>query len=256
MTKLPLAPPIFLSLVVFLPLALTPLFLLSPPVFLPPPVILSPPVLLPLALAPPFLLLSQFFCLLRSSYLFGSFCFFLSLTSSGFPSSSNPLVASTGFPICLIPPSFFAISTAFATSFFAMFRLFSPFHPMPFSPGAHSITPISPFPIQIKCTSLLLEDDQAFHCPVSPLSTHKKQLRQQIKKANWEKLQSQPVVVTMEEANIWFLLSSCKCTQEIKLNIEWQMTVLSKKINIDFMDGITLLTALDWVKNSKLCNKH
>lgn len=35
------------------------------------------------------------------------------------------------------------------------------------------------------------------------------------------------------------LFSSCECTQEVKLNIEWQMALLSKKVNMDFTDEIS-----------------
>lgn len=59
-----------------------------------------------------------------------------------------------------------------------------------------------------------------------------------------------------EEVNARLLFSNCVFTQEIKLNIEWQMAVLLKKVNIDFTDRITSLAALHWVKNFKLCNKH
>ena len=64
------------------------------------------------------------------------------------------------------------------------------------------------------------------------------------------------MVATIEEANVQLLFSSCGCTQEIKLKIEWQMAFLLKKVNIDFADGIALLAALHWVENFKICNKH
>ena len=65
-----------------------------------------------------------------------------------------------------------------------------------------------------------------------------------MEEAKWEKLRSQPVAATMEEANARLLFSSCGCTQEVKLNVEWQMAVLSKKVNMDFTDGIASLAAL------------
>ena len=59
-----------------------------------------------------------------------------------------------------------------------------------------------------------------------------------------------------EEANARLIFSSCGCTQEVKLKVEWQMALLSKKVNMDFTDGIASLAALHWVENFKLCNKH
>ena len=64
------------------------------------------------------------------------------------------------------------------------------------------------------------------------------------------------MVATIEEVNKQILFGSCGCIQEIKLNIEWQMAGLLKKINVDFMDRIVLLAALYWVKNFQLCNKY
>ena len=52
------------------------------------------------------------------------------------------------------------------------------------------------------------------------------------------------------------LFSSFGCTQEVKLKVEWQMALLTKKVNINFTDGIASLAALHWVQNFKLCNKH
>ena len=61
------------------------------------------------------------------------------------------------------------------------------------------------------------------------------------------------MAATTEEANTWLLFSSCGCTQEVKLNVERQMALLLKKVNIDFMDKIASLAALHFVKNCKLC---
>lgn len=77
-----------------------------------------------------------------------------------------------------------------------------------------------------------------------------------MEEANREKLRSEVVAVTTEEANAWLLFSSCGCTEEVTLNIDWQMAVLSKNVNMDFTDGIASLAALYWVENFKLCNKH
>lgn len=60
----------------------------------------------------------------------------------------------------------------------------------------------------------------------------------------------------MEERNARLLFSSCRCTQEVKLKVEWQIAFLLKKVNMDFTDGIASLAALHWVENFKLCNKH
>ena len=68
-----------------------------------------------------------------------------------------------------------------------------------------------------------------------------------MEEANWEKFRGQPMAPTIEEANARLLFSSCGCTQEVKLKVEWQMALLSKKVNIDFTDGIASLAALYWV---------
>ena len=73
---------------------------------------------------------------------------------------------------------------------------------------------------------------------------YKKRLQQEIKEANWKKFRGQPVAATTEEMNVRLLFSSCGCTQEVKLKVEWQMALLSKKINMDFTDGIASLAAL------------
>lgn len=53
------------------------------------------------------------------------------------------------------------------------------------------------------------------------------------------------------------MFNCCGYTPEIKLNIEWQMTFLIKKINLDMMDKIVVkLVDLYWVKNFKPCNKY
>ena len=75
-------------------------------------------------------------------------------------------------------------------------------------------------------------------------------------KANREKLRNLPVAVAMGEANARLLFSTFECTQEVKLNIEWQMAILSKKINMDFTDRIASLAALHGVEIFKFCNKH
>ena len=77
-----------------------------------------------------------------------------------------------------------------------------------------------------------------------------------MEEVNRKKLQDQPMMAMVEEANAQLLFSDCRCTSEIKLNNEWQMTFLSKKVNMDFTDGITLFTTLHLVKNFKFYNKH
>ena len=77
-----------------------------------------------------------------------------------------------------------------------------------------------------------------------------------MEEANWKKIRGQPGAATTEEANARLLFSSCGCSQEVKLKVEWQMSLLSKKVNIDFTDEIASLVALYLVENFKLCNKH
>ena len=52
------------------------------------------------------------------------------------------------------------------------------------------------------------------------------------------------------------MFSYCRCTLEIKLNIEWQMAFLAKKINLDIIDAMVMLATLHYVENFILCNKH
>ncbi len=77
-----------------------------------------------------------------------------------------------------------------------------------------------------------------------------------MEKANRNKLRYQPVAASREEETVWLMFSCCGCTPEIKLNIEWQMALLAKRINLDMMDGMVTLSVLHWVENLKLCNKH
>lgn len=60
----------------------------------------------------------------------------------------------------------------------------------------------------------------------------------------------------IKEVNIRLLFSSCESNQEDKLNVEWQIVVLLKKVNIDFKDKIALLVTLHWIKNFEICNKY
>lgn len=41
-------------------------------------------------------------------------------------------------------------------------------------------------------------------------------------------------MVITEEINVQFLFSNYRYTQKIELNVKWQITVLIKKVNIDF----------------------
>ena len=95
-----------------------------------------------------------------------------------------------------------------------------------------------------------------FQRPVSPLGIYRKRLQQEIEKANWKKFRGQPMAAIMEEANARLLFSSSRCTQEVKLKVEWQIALLSKKVNMDFTDRIASLAALHWVENFTFCNKH
>ena len=77
-----------------------------------------------------------------------------------------------------------------------------------------------------------------------------------MEKTNCKNLQGQQVAATTKKVNTRLLFSSCGCTQELKLKIEWQMAFLSKKVNIDFINEIASLAALQLVRNFKLCNKY
>ena len=107
-----------------------------------------------------------------------------------------------------------------------------------------------------RATLLLFKKDYAIQCSISLLGTSRKQLQQDIDKANWNKLRCQPVAALREEETMRLIFNCCKCTPEIKLNIEWQMALLAKKINIDMTDKIVTLAPLYWVKNFISCNKH
>lgn len=52
------------------------------------------------------------------------------------------------------------------------------------------------------------------------------------------------MVGTIKKANAWLLFNNYGSTQEIKLNVEWQMAILSKKVNINFTDRIASLATL------------
>lgn len=75
-------------------------------------------------------------------------------------------------------------------------------------------------------------------------------------KTNKNKFQYQPVIVSKEKETIWLIFSYYRCTLEVKLNIEWQIGFLVKKINLDMMEEMVTLTVLYWIKNFKSCNKH
>ncbi len=77
-----------------------------------------------------------------------------------------------------------------------------------------------------------------------------------MEEANRNKLRYQPVTALREEETVRLMFSYCGCTPEVKLNIEWQMALLAKRINLDMTDGMVTLSALHWVENFKLCNKH
>lgn len=102
--------------------------------------------------------------------------------SSGPPISSSPLTFFDSFAAGTYSPNFltllglFIASAAFTTSLFAIFYLFNTFCPIPFSPCTYFTTSITLFPMQIKCTSLPLKDDNAFYYPISLLGIYRKQL--------------------------------------------------------------------------------
>ena len=74
--------------------------------------------------------------------------------------------------------------------------------------------------------------------------------------ANLNKLRCQPVAASREEETVRLMFSCCGCTPEVKLNIEWQMALLAKKVNLDMTDEMVTLAALHWVENFKPCNKY
>lgn len=67
------------------------------------------------------------------------------------------------------------------------------------------ITPIFPSLIQVRCTSLLLEDEYAFQYLINLLGTYKKQLRQEMEEANRKKLRGQLVAATKRQMHDFYL---------------------------------------------------
>lgn len=55
------------------------------------------------------------------------------------------------------------------------------------------------------------------------------------------------MVATREEKTVWFLLSYCAYILKVKLNMEWQIRILSKSIYI--VDGIAFIAALHLFNN-------
>ncbi len=45
-------------------------------------------------------------------------------------------------------------------------------------------------------------------------------------------------------------------TREVKLNIEWKIILLVKKVNLDIMDEMIMLAVLERDENFKPCNNH
>lgn len=91
---------------------------------------------------------------------------------------------------------------------------------------------------------LLLENDDVVQCLVNPLETSRKRLQLDIDKTNKNKLWYQPVVAIREKKIVRLLFSCHVYSSEIKLNIEWQMVIVLKKINLDMTNKITLLAVL------------
>ncbi len=107
-----------------------------------------------------------------------------------------------------------------------------------------------------RATSLPYEEDYVVQRSSSPLLTSRKRLRLDMEEANRNKLRYQPVAASREEETIRLMFSYYRCTSEVKLNIKWPMAFLAKKINLDITDEMLTLSALYFVKNFKLCNKH
>lgn len=64
------------------------------------------------------------------------------------------------------------------------------------------------------------------------------------------------MIVLREGETVWLMFSYCGCTLEVKLNVEWPMALLAKKINLDIMDKIVMLATLYQIKYLKSYNKH
>ncbi len=64
------------------------------------------------------------------------------------------------------------------------------------------------------------------------------------------------MAASREEETVWLMFSCCGYIPEVKLNIEWQMAFLAKKINLDITDEMVTLSAVHWIENFKLYYKH
>ncbi len=65
-----------------------------------------------------------------------------------------------------------------------------------------------------------------------------------MEESNRNKFRYQLVATSREEETVQFMFSYYKCTPEVKLNIEWQMAFLAKKIHLDMTDKMVTLSAL------------
>ena len=62
------------------------------------------------------------------------------------------------------------------------------------------------------------------------------------------------MAVTREEEIIRLMFSCCLCTPKVKLNMDWQMRILSKSVCV--VGRIASIAALYWINNFRSCKKH
>ncbi len=144
-------------------------------------------------------------------------------------------------------PSLFCSSPRFHLSLFSFLRSARSSGVSHQDLDAHSghVIPPPPSPMRVfRATSQPLEEDYAVQRSISPLGTSRKQSCLDMDDANRNKLRCQPVAASREEETVRLIFSCCGCTPEVKLNVEWQMALLVKKINMDMTDAMVTLAAL------------
>lgn len=62
------------------------------------------------------------------------------------------------------------------------------------------------------------------------------------------------MATTKEEKTVYFMFSYYTCIPKVKLNTDWQISILSKTVSI--IDKIASILVLHWVKNFWLCKKY
>lgn len=188
---------------------------------------------------------------------------FLSDNPTSSPGLSSPLFPSSPFPFPLrrLSPSGRVVTpVAFSDTLVGSSNTPLGSYRHPHLAARH--TPISTSPVRVflpprrdlKRSTSLPPDDYLVENLVSPLETTRKRSRNEVDETNRKKLRYQPMATTREEETVRLMFSCCGCTPEIKLNNEWQMSIMSK--NVCVVDGIASLGALHWVENFKPCDKH